>query len=117
MASIIEAIGKHSREIGDKVCLIDGDLHLSYSTFFSYICGFSSYLRSKGVIEGAYVIVRTTQTASYFITGAAIQLIGAVFVPVERRISQGFLEEIISLTGARLMISPMDEKSDIKVIE
>ena len=96
--SIIEKISEHSREKSKKICLIDGALKLSYYDYFGYICGFAQFLRSKGIGKEDYIVVRTSQTASFFAAGAAIQLTGAVFVPVEKRISQHNLNEILKLT-------------------
>lgn len=114
--SIVEAISHHSQKNSKKVCLIDGEFKLSYKDFFGYIYGFSEYLKTKGVKKGDHVVVRTSQSAAFFIAGAAIQLAGAVFIPVEKRISHINLNEIIKVTKAQYLISDIDENVDIEVI-
>ena len=116
-SSIVEAIGEHSRGKSKKICLIDGELKLTYSEYFRHIYGFSEYLKARGVKKGDYTVVRTSQTASFFTSGAAIQLAGAIFVPVEKRISPDNLNEILKITNAKFLLSEIEENVEVDTIE
>jgi long-chain acyl-CoA synthetase len=116
-SSIIEILSRHSINIPDKICLIDGAQKLTYSEYFCYIYGFSEFLKEDGVKNGDHVVVRTSQSSNFFGVGAAIQLAGAIFVPVEKKVSKIFLDEIIDITKAKLIISDANEDVDIDVIK
>lgn len=81
--SIVEAIFHHAEEHPDKLCLVDDDGQVTYSDYRKRICLFASFFSKNGICPGDRVVVEASQTIDYLAIQAAIQLLGAVFVPVE----------------------------------
>jgi acyl-coenzyme A synthetase/AMP-(fatty) acid ligase len=111
--SIVEAVYQHAINTPDKICLIEGDTEISYEEFFRYSFGFAKYLRNMGLSSGDYVVVVTTQTIAFFATALAIQMAGAVFVPLETAVSNAYLNEILELTSAKILITKNPDSGSV----
>lgn len=118
-SSIVEAIAKHSIDIPDKLCMADSKNELTYSDAWQLICGFAAKLKEEGVIRGDCVIIECNQSVEYMICEFAIQLVGAIFVPLEKNVANTRAVEIAGETGAKLHISnkPTTAIENIKHLE
>lgn len=105
VSSIVEAVALHAKENPDRLCLADGRNEYTYCGFWKQICGYAQRLKQYGVEKGDHVVVRNSQNAATLIAGLAIQLLGAVFVPLEKEVADRRILEIIETVNAKLYIS------------
>lgn len=104
-ASIAEAVALHAKENPDRFCLADGKNEYTYRGFWGQICGYAQLLKRYGVEKGDHVVVRNSQNAATLIAGLAVQLLGAVFVPLEKEVADQRIQEIIETVNAKLYIA------------
>ncbi len=102
--SIVENIAHHAASTPDTLSLADGKQAFSYRELWNHICGLSQKLRELGVTNGSCVVVECNQSASYMICEFAIQLLGGVFVPLEKNAAASRAAEITIDTEAVLYI-------------
>ena len=85
MRSIVEAVARHAQSQPDKFCLADSRNDVTYREYWECISGYAAHLRELGVGHGDRVVVKNGQNMETAVCGLAIQLLGAVFVPVETK--------------------------------
>lgn len=103
--SIVEAVALHTQENPDKFCAADGKNEFTYREFWEHICGYAQHLSELGIGKGDHVVVRNSQNAATLIAGLAIQLLGGVFVPLEKEVADQRITEIIHTVDAKLYLS------------
>lgn len=103
--SIVEAVAMHAQETPEKFCLADGTEELTYREYWECIFGYAKYLKKLGVNKGDCVVVRNAQNVKTLIAGLAIQLLGAVFVPLEKDVADGRILEIAEFVDAKCCIA------------
>ena len=103
--SIVEAVALHAQEHPDKFCAADGRYEFTYREFWKHIYGYARQLEEMGISKGDYVVVRNSQNTVTLITGLAIQLVGAIFVPLEKNVADQRILEIIDTVDAKLYIA------------
>ncbi len=103
--SIVEAIALHAQENPDKFCLADGRKELTYRGYWECILGYAKHLQELGVEKGDCVVVRNAQNIETLTTGLAIQLLGAVFVPMEKNVADNRIQEIAEAVNAKCYIA------------
>ncbi len=110
MQSIVEAVAAHARALPEKFCIADSRRELSYRGYWECISGYAAHLRDLGVGVGDRVVVRNGQNLDTVTAGLAIQLLGAVFVPVEKNAADTRILEIIEAVEACCYIAakPME---------
>ncbi len=113
--SVVEAVFSHAENTPDKLCLADELRSVTYSQYKEEICKMASYLVSLGVKKSDRVLVEASQTVSYLGLELAVQLIGAVFVPVERNSAWNKITRIISVSGAKIAVTMKPAQEDIGV--
>ncbi len=91
--SIAEAVFHYASVQPDRLCLADDAGYVSYSEYAVRIRGFASCFSEMGIGRGDRVVVEACQTIDYLAIQLALQLIGAVFVPVEHNCAK---EKIVS---------------------
>ena len=82
--SIVEALAEYAKVQPDKLFLADGKVELTYLDAWKCVYGYAVHLRELGIRRGDHVVVRNSQNAQLVISQLAIQLVGAVFVPIEK---------------------------------
>ena len=87
MKSIVEAVFLHAKETPDKLCVADVGSSYTYFEYSRKISKIARLLTDKTVGAGDKVVVKCTQNVDYLALAFGIQLIGAVFVPVEKSCS------------------------------
>ena len=100
MQSIVEAVLKYALDNPAKVCLIDENVSYTYGEVAELVKSYCSYLKEEGVTKGDKVVVECTQNARFLIIDLALELLGAVFVPVEMNVSEDRLNSILDETNS-----------------
>lgn len=103
--SIVEALAGYAKTQPDKLALADGKAEFSYLEAWKQVCGYAEYLKEIGVEAGDKVVVRNSQNAAMVISQLAIQLLGAVFVPIEKNAADSRILEIIKAVQAKCYIA------------
>ena len=102
--SVVQHIAHNSYADPDRLCMADSRSAFSYSEVWSRIYGLSQRLQELGVTRERCVAVECSQNAGYMICEFAIQLLGGIFVPIEKNAAAGRLAEILGDTQAVLYI-------------
>lgn len=103
--SIVEAVALHAKETPDKFCLADGRNELTYRGYWEHICGYAKHLQELGIKKGDCVVVRNSQSMETLVTGLAIQLLGAIFVPLEKNVADSRIQEVAEAVHAKCYIA------------
>ena len=102
--SIVECIASHAGTQPEKLCLADSKKALTYGEVWSGIYGLSLHLTESGIKKGDCIVIECTQNVDYMICEFAIQLAGAVFVPLEKNAALSRVEEITGDVDCKLYI-------------
>lgn len=113
--SVVEAVFSHAETKPDKMCLADETRFVTYSQYKDEICRFASQLINLGVNKSDRVLVEASQTVSYLALELAIQLIGAVFVPVERNCAWSKVERLISASDPKIVVTMKKNQEEAQV--
>ncbi len=105
MKSIVEAIAIHSQNTPEKFCITDKKNEFTYRHYWECIFGYAEHLKTIGIKPNDAVLVHNDQSVSTLVAGLAIQLLGAIFVPVEKEIAESRAIEIMSIVEAKCYIS------------
>lgn len=110
---IPEIIAIHAKNRPDTLCAVDAKNELTYKEMWGLIWGIKELLLKKGVRAGDCVVVKNMQNAYQVAVGAAVQLAGAIFVPVEKVCADERFCDIVKKTEAKLFIAdkPVDFES------
>lgn len=103
-SSIVENIAHHAANTPDALSLADGKQAFTYRKLWNHIYGLSQKLKELGVTKESCVVVECDQSARYMICEFAIQLLGGVFVPLEKNAASSRAAEIATDTEAVLYI-------------
>ncbi len=98
--SIVEAVFSFSDLNPDALCIADAKTSYTYLQTKNAILRTAADLSQAGVKRNDFVLVECTQNAAYCICKLSLELLGAVFVPFDRKISAERLVEISQETGA-----------------
>nr|MBQ8252886.1 acyl--CoA ligase [Lachnospiraceae bacterium] len=105
MNSIVEAVAKHALNRPTKFCIADGKKELTYKEYWECIRGYAAYLKKIGIKKGECVVVRNSQNVEFVTVGMAVQLIGAIFVPLEKNVAEQRIREICEEVEAKLYVA------------
>lgn len=105
MQSIVEAVALHAQVEPEKFCLADSTNELTYRGYWECIFGYAKHLQKLGVGKGDCVVVRNSQNIKVLVTGLAIQLLGAIFVPLEKEVADSRILEIVEAVDAKCYIA------------
>ncbi len=103
--SVIEAVIQGAARHPDKLCLADDNSRVTYREYQDKIERFAACLQSKGVKKNDAVVIEACQTVDYLALELAIQLLGAVFVPMEHNSAAEKLQALAATVSAALLIS------------
>ena len=106
--SIIENLARHASNNPRKLCLVDEKKAMNYSEVWAAAYGLSQHLVNDGLKSGDHVVVECNQSVDYMICDFAIQLAGAIFVPLEKNAALARIVEIATDTDAVLYIGKED---------
>lgn len=116
-SSIVEHIAYKASIDPDKPALADSRHLLTYGQLWSEIYGLSRELSRIGIKSGDGVAVACSQNTDYMVCEFAIQLLKAIFIPLEKNSAKDRANEIINESGAALYIgrSPVDGTSFVDI--
>lgn len=102
--SIVEILAEHAEQSPDKICVADLAGECTYAEMWEQVKKVAWELGAMEIKKGDCVMVECTQDAGFLICGMACELCGAVFVPVEHRVSEERAKNILQDTEAELFI-------------
>ncbi|MBR3149566.1 MAG: acyl--CoA ligase [Eubacterium sp.] len=103
--SIVEAVFQGAERHPDKLCLADDNNSVTYCEYKNKIERFAACLQDKGVKSGDAVVIEACQTVEYLALQLAVQLLGAVFVPMEHNSAAEKIEALADTVSAALVIT------------
>ena len=103
--SIAEAVLHHAAETPDKLALADDSYQVTYSEYADIIRRYASCFKSMGVTKGGNVVLEACQTIDYLAMELALQLIGAVFVPLEHNCAEDKLFSLPERIKAQAVVA------------
>lgn len=106
--SILDAIKKHSENKTDKLAVIDAKSKYTYGEFYTKIKETVTALAQLDICKDDYVVIECSQDAEYLMLDFACGMIGAVFVPVEKKAMESRVAEIFTETKAKCIIGQTD---------
>lgn len=75
---------EHAQYQPDKLAVADSITELTYKKYWRKITNGASFLKAKNIYQGEYILIKTSQTVAYMAVYHAIQLAGAVCIPIEK---------------------------------
>lgn len=105
MRSIVEAIFYHAQQQPDRLCLADDGICVTYSQYRDQILKTAGWLDQTGIRPGDRVVAEACQTVQYLALQQALQLLGAVFVPVEHNCAPHKIQSFLDRAGAKLAVT------------
>ena len=102
--SIVENIAYHAENAPDRTALADSGKALTYMQLWQSVAGLAEKLTSLGVKKDKTVTVECNQSVNYMICEFAVQLLGGIFVPIEKNAAAGRVLEIAADSEAVLHI-------------
>lgn len=102
--SVVENIAHHAVDTPDVLAFADSKKALTYEETWKRIYGLARKLEELGVKAGACVVIECNQSIDYMICEFAIQLLGGIFVPLEKNAADARAAEIASDTESVLYI-------------
>ncbi len=104
-SSVVQAVFSHAETKKDKICLADEKGQVTYSEYKQLILRYAAELVSLGVKKGDKIVIEASQSIDFLASALAVQLIGGVFVPVERNCAWDKTLRIAETAEADLVIS------------
>ena len=103
-SSIVEAILYYAEVTPNKICLADDKGFVSYSGYTDMIGRYAACLSGMGISKGSKIVIESCQTIEYLAVVHALQLIGAVFVPVEHNCAADKIKSFAKRVSATAII-------------
>lgn len=115
--SVVQAVFSHAETKKDKICLADEKGSVTYGEYKKLILNIAAEFQSLGIKKDDKVVIEASQTIDFLASALAVQLIGAVFVPVERNCAWDKTLRIAETADAVLAVSLKErENGNIKHI-
>lgn len=114
--SIVETVAAHAANHPDWQCIAEMNRICTYGELWSLILRNAACLNAAGVQKGDRVVLHTSQTTWHVAALLAIHLVGGVAVPIEKKIANDRVKEIIEQVGAKLVVAPRRMDIDIDQI-
>ncbi len=115
--SIVEAVFYHSKKAPDKLALVDDTNEVTYRQYAELIKKYAVVLGNIGVSKYSMVILEAEQTIDYLALELAIQLLGAIFVPLEHNCSESKISELSDYLNATVIITDKKINTARKVFD
>ena len=111
--SIVEAIFHYAKETPDALCMADAQYAYTYAQMKNAMIKAADEMAALGVGKGDSVVVECTQNVAYCVCQQAIGLLGAVFVPFDKKFSQERLDEMIEDADAKCYAGANGKRSQL----
>ncbi len=103
--SIVEAVLHYAEVTPDKLCLADDICKVTYKEYAQRIRQLAFVFSKSQIGKGDAVVVEACQSVEYLAIELALQLIGAVFVPVEHNCAFEKICDFASRSEAKAVIA------------
>ena len=114
--SIVEAVAWNASNNPDKLCIID-EKEYTYDSFFNLIMRICVKLKNEKVLQGESILAECNQSAEFLGVSMACQLLGIIFVPMEKKVNEVSVGRYIKETNAKIIVSDKyNSEIGIKVI-
>lgn len=114
--SIVEAVAWNASNNPDKLCVID-EKEYTYASFFHLIMRICVKLKNEKVLQGDSILAECNQSAEFLAVSMACQLLGIIFVPMEKNVNEASVGKYIKETNAKIIVSDKyNNEIGIKVI-
>ncbi|MET0728193.1 MAG: FadD3 family acyl-CoA ligase [Acidimicrobiales bacterium] len=97
-----------AERFGDRLAVIDGDSRLSYRELFDQARSFAAGLVGHGVEPGDRVAIWAFNSAEWIVAVLGLFQAGAVLVPVNTRFKGAEAADIVSRSGAKVLVTVTD---------
>lgn len=104
--SIVETVAAHAATHPEMRCMAEMNKICTFGEMWAQIQHNAACLKKAGVEKGERVLLHTSQTIWHAAALLAIHLVGAVAVPIEKKIALDRVMEIAEQVEARLMVAP-----------
>lgn len=104
MESIVEILADYAAKKADHLCIVDGAGENTYGQVWTATREIAKKLTALGVRKGDCVMVECTQDVRFLICDFASQLLGVIFVPVDKKASLERVNMVAEETEAKLFI-------------
>ncbi|HVW81849.1 MAG TPA: FadD3 family acyl-CoA ligase [Mycobacteriales bacterium] len=94
--------------LGDGVAVVDGDQRLTYRQLLEESKGFAAALVAGGLEPGERVSIWMPNSARWIVAVLGIWQAGGVLVPINTRFKGGEAADILSRSGARVLVTVTD---------
>ena len=108
--SIIECVAVWAQKTPSKLCIVDDRRELTYFEYWQEVLQLKQYLKEQGIKKADCIVVEARQAVEYLALELAIQLCGAVFVPMEKNCAAKRIQDVITMTDAVLAITNRAEE-------
>lgn len=105
MINLSSFIAFHARRSPERCALTYGGATISYAAFYDRILKVAGWLASRGIGAGDVVAVLMKNSAAFLDIAFATSHVGAVFLPINFRLSADEVAYIVENSGARLLIA------------
>lgn len=103
--SILECVYEHAKSTPDKLCVVDETHEITYKVYWEMILRIHQVLLQYGISNRECVVVEADQTVTYLALEMAIQLRGAIFVPLEKNCATKRIHDITIATNAVMAVT------------
>ena len=112
--SIVEAVLHYAKTTPDKLCLADDTAKVTYKEYAEKICRFANVFSKDGIVKGDAIVVEACQTIDYLAVELSLQLIGAIFVPVEHNCATDKIRGFADRAHAKGVIACNENDYDVE---
>lgn len=103
--SVVEAVFHHADRTPDRLCLADDQGRVTYREYADRISRLAGFFHKSSIVPGDRVVVEACQSIDYLAVELALQLLGAVFVPLEHNCASEKIAAILERVEAAALIA------------
>jgi fatty-acyl-CoA synthase len=108
MVNLSSFIDFHASRTPERIAIVFGDARISYAALAGRVATTGGWLRERGIGEGDVVAVLMKNSAAFVEIAIAVGHIGAVFLPINFRLSADEVRYIVENSGAKLLIADQE---------
>lgn len=113
--SIVEAVFHYADCQPDKLCLADDTGKVTYREYAQRIREYAGVFAADGIGANDKVVVEACQTIDYLAVQLALELLEAVFVPVEHNCAMEKIGSFLTRAGAKAVITVKENPYDARL--
>lgn len=106
--SVVDAVYRNSKISPHKLAVADKEKAYTYAQLIEEINHVAGYLEKMSIGKGETVLVECTQDANFLVLDMACQLLGVIFVPIEKKAVTERIADIYKETNAICIIGEKD---------